>query len=69
MIDKLDKQENMLKIRQTNIHTEKRGDRKIIRKLKFTKSTFTAKTIKMKYVLKSKTNILHVINFGETLYS
>ena len=31
LIDKSDKQKNALKIRQTNLHTEERADRKILR--------------------------------------
>ena len=32
VIDKSDKQKNILKISQANVHTEKRTDKKIIRK-------------------------------------
>ena len=35
IIDKLDKQNNILKMRLANLHTEKRADRKIIRLFAF----------------------------------
>ena len=35
VIVKLDKQKNLLKLRQTHLHTEKRADRKVMRKFAF----------------------------------
>ena len=64
VIQKLEKQKNILKIRQTNIHTENWKNRKVIRKFAFRpKKIFTAAAIKMKYILESKKNILHFEKF------
>ena len=43
IIDISDKPSNMLKIRQTNLHTEKRADRKIKKSLHMTQKIFLKK--------------------------
>ena len=59
-------------MRHTNIHTEERADRKMIRKLLthfflFTKTTFNAKTVNRIYFKKEKYSVFNKL-FCEELF-
>ena len=69
---------NMLKIRHSNLHTEKRTNRKILRKfallhkkkysLNLQRQKFYAKTVNIRDISKSKTKILYSMKFSVQNY-